>query len=168
MELYKSFKISLDEFTEYFIFSYKYRIVTRTIIVSVLLTLLLWLTNRAHYQLLAVAITFVVIFVIFFLLRNRPYRKLSKRQYLSSQGKLSEVHMSINEIRVELHSDTRDINVEWSDIIKARELKKCIYLYVRNSFVFILPKRIFTPQEEQNLRTIINTNLDATKNKLKK
>lgn len=166
----KDVSMLLDDYIDFNMFHAKKKILLGTLIpisVFTILMLLLGFTNSikqvAYYLFIIVIFPTLIISGI-----TSSIKKLSKKQYESSKTMQAPTTIVINNQKVSETSIFGSIIYEWNDLYQAVESKNAIYIYFSKLQAFVIPKRLLTPQEEINLRQLINENIDPKKNKLRK
>lgn len=95
-------------------------------------------------------------------------RHTAKKQYESSKAMQSNSDIVMDTSGIRESSEYGSTVVQWSVVIKAAESDTAVYIFFSQLQAFLIPKRLISPQEENVLRELIQSNLPSEKNKLRR
>ena len=118
--------------------------------------------------LLITIIVMIIVIILFSVLMILNLKRSLKKQFESNAMLKEASQISIDNLGFSQVSNSTNSKVAWNMVYRVKELKNSYNFYLSNIMYVLIPKRFLTQDEESILRDLINNNLDAKKNKLKK
>lgn len=104
------------------------------------------------FSLLYVAV--ILLIIIWIPIRTR---KKIKNDFESNKSIQEEITYQFSNEKIEIVGETFHSEVSWTTIFKINELKNWFMIYHGNNTVNLVPKKNFTQQQKQDLRTLITS-----------
>lgn len=123
--------------------------------------------NRSH-SLLIDSIVFLSIGLAYFLLvpvlvkRSIKTRVRSILKQPENQHVLHESEVMLDDMGISDRDTVSDSRYGWEAIVRRAETRLCYYLYTNSYHAIVIPKRVIPPQEEQELQSLLDTNLSLS------
>jgi len=168
MEFKKTYLIKERDFIDYILFLNRFKSLLYSFVCIIIFSLALLFFSDFSDNLYRFIIWIAITGTIIILIRNWPYKFKAKSMYKSSNLANTAFELTINDSFVKIKYNDRDSETSWNDLNKTDESKRAYYIYLSKSKVIFIHKHLLDQQEELVLRQLINDNLDAKKNKLKK
>lgn len=98
----------------------------------------------------------VVVLLIIIWIPIRTRKKI-RYEFESNKSIQEEITYQFSNEKIEIVGETFHSEVSWTTIFKINELKNWFMIYQGNNTVNLVPKKNFTQQQKQDLRTLITS-----------
>ena len=117
-----------------------------------------WLLFIASFAATAIALFFIMYGLMVY---------QAKKTYNTTKPLQIPNEVLLDELGIHRSSDYGNSDFKWEDVYEVIKTKKAIYIYIfKKQIVVIIPKRLITVEEENDLRALLVKNLPNNKVKL--
>lgn len=112
------------------------------------------------------SLIYIVVVLLILIWMPIRTRKKIKMDFESNKSIQEEITYEFSNEKIEITGETFHSEVSWTTVFKINESKDWFMIYNGNNVVNLVPKKNFTQQQKQDLRTLITSH--NIKSKLRK